>query len=107
MKSRVGHCIAIILLFISFASSSQTFYSSGIWQDYGAPMSPKNYPVIKGRLVNINWSDFEIAPDVWNWSVFDKDITDHIADSMPIIFMVYTRTSAPDWIFSNGVAKVV
>lgn len=70
-------------------------------------MSPKNYPVIKGRLVNINWSDFEIAPDVWNWSVFDKDITDHIADSMPIIFMVYTRTSAPDWIFSNGVPKVV
>ena len=57
--------------------------------------------------MNINWSDFEIAPDVWNWSVFDKDITDHIADSMPIIFMVYTRTSAPDWIFSNGVPKVV
>lgn len=106
MKSRVGQCIAIMLLLVSISSSSQTLSNSGIWQDYGAPLNPKTYPSIKGRLVNINWADFETAPDVWNWSIFDKDITDHIADSMPIIFMVYTRTSVPDWIFSNGVPKV-
>lgn len=110
MKNRAGQLIAMMYLLAIMPAKAQTvsqvFSNSGIWADYGVPVSPKVYPEFKGRLVNINWADFEVAPNVWDWTIFDKDINDHIADSMPVIILVYTRMNAPDWIFSNGVPKV-
>src|ERR1700753_652803 len=110
MSNRISQLIAVLCLFISVAVKAQSvqeeFSNSGIWQDYGIPVSAKAYPEFDGRLVNCNWSDIEVAPNVWDWTIFDQDIEDHIADSMPVIFMVYTRMGAPDWIFSNGVPKV-
>lgn len=110
MTNRIRHLIAIVCLFIGLSAKTQSakdvFSNSGIWQDYGIPVNAKTYPEFKGRLVNCSWSDIEIAPNVWDWTIFDQDINDHAADSMPIIFMVYTRMDAPAWIFSNGVPKV-
>src|SRR5206468_4910390 len=41
-----------------------------------------------------------------NWTDFDSELTEKAADSLPIIFMVYTKQDAPDWLYSNGVPKV-
>ena len=110
MTNQIRQILAIMCLFVSTVANTQAvkdvFSNSGIWEDYGTPVSATTYPEFKGRLVNCSWSDIEVAPNVWDWKIFDEDITDHIADNMPVIFMIYTRMNAPDWIFSNGVPKV-
>jgi hypothetical protein len=80
--------------------------TDGIWQDYGPAMPAKTYSEFSGRLVNVYWSDIETSPDYWDWSAFDTDVNQHIADNMPIIVLVYTGPNAPDWLYSNGVPKV-
>lgn len=99
-----------MMLFVAATAKAQSvtelFANSGVWSDYGGVLSKQAYPEVKGRLVNIFWSDIEIKPNVWDWTAFDSDITVHAQDNMPVIFMVYTRMAAPDWIFSNGVPKV-
>src|SRR4249919_3900964 len=104
MKNRVLQFIAALFLFASIDAKSQSvkenFANSGVWGDYGTPVSAAAYPEFKGRLVNINWSDIELQPNVWDWTEFDNDLTRRVADSMPVIFMVYTRMNAPQWLFS-------
>ena len=107
-----GLFIAFIVSFITVQSANgqtaqQIFASAGIWQDYGMPLSAKSFPEFKGRLVNVNWADIETAPDTWDWEVFDSDINEHIIDDMPVILLVYTGMNAPNWIYSNGVPKVI
>jgi hypothetical protein len=87
-------------------SIQEVFSNAGIWQDYGIPVSAKEHPEFNGRLVNYSWKDIETSPDVWDWTGFDNDLKDHSADNMPVIFMIYTRMNAPDWLFLNGVPKV-
>jgi hypothetical protein len=99
-----------MMLFVTTAGKAQSineiFANSGIWTDYGMPVSKQAYPEVKGRLVNIYWSDIEKSPNVWDWSAFDSDIASHTQDNLPVVFMVYTRMAAPNWIFNNGVPKV-
>src|SRR5262245_44538351 len=92
--------ILVMFFFAAFSSRSQSvkelFANSGIWADYGIPVSAVNFPEFKGRLVNVNWSDIELQPNVWDWTVFDDDLVKRTTDSMPVIFMVYTRMNAPE-----------
>jgi hypothetical protein len=103
------HCIVFLFL-ISFAAvkgqTTKVSSNDGIWQDYGAPVSAKTYHVFHGRLVNVNWSDIETSPNNWNWTIFDSDVNQHIADNMPVIILVYTGPNAPNWLYSNGVPQV-
>jgi hypothetical protein len=100
------HFIALIYLFAFSVANGQASNSisptAGIWGDYGPVASAKTYPEQHGRLVNINWSDIETSNNNWSWSVFDSDVSQHIADSMPIIILLYTGPNAPNWIYSNG-----
>ncbi len=104
------HCIVLLFIISFIATKGQTANrisaNDGIWQDYGTPLSAKAYPEFYGRLANINWSDIETSSNNWNWTIFDSDVNQHIADSMPVIVLVYTGPGAPDWIYSNGVPKV-
>jgi hypothetical protein len=107
-----GFFITLAICFITIypgrsQTAKQVFSNTGIWQDYGMPLNAKNYKEFNGRLVNVNWSEIETAPNKWDWSVFDSDINQHIADNMPVIILVYTGMNAPNWIFSNGVPKVI
>ncbi len=112
MKRRFSRQFIIsILLFAVTTANSQSvkklFGNSGIWGDYSSPpVMQSTCPWVKGRLVNVNWADIETAPNVWSWDAFDSDINQHIADSLPIIFMVYTDDHAPNWLYANGVPKV-
>jgi hypothetical protein len=104
-----GHCIVFLFL-ISFAAvkgqTTKISSNDGIWQDYGPALSAKTYHGFHGRLVNVNWSDIETSPNNWNWTIFDSDVNQHIADSMPVIILVYTGPNAPGWLYSNGVPRV-
>ena len=110
MNNRAKQLLVLVCLFLAHASFAQSakeiFSNSGIWEDYGYPVNADLYPEFKGRLVNINWADIEVSPNVWNWTEFDNDIEQHITDGMPVIFMVYTGGNAPTWLYSNGVPKV-
>jgi hypothetical protein len=78
----------------------------GIWQAFGNPFPASQYPEVRGRLCNFRWKDLETSPGVWYWKDFDNDLTSRTQDGLPVIFMVYTKEDAPDWLYSNGVPKV-
>ena len=88
------------------AQTDTTHYKYGIWQSFGDPVSTTQYPEVQGRLSNFRWADIEPSPNVWDWTEFDSDLTSKAKDGLPIIFLVYTKDDAPDWIYSNGVPKV-
>src|SRR5262245_52450425 len=110
MKNHVLRLIAALLLIVSFDAKSQSvkelFANSGVWADYGTPLSAAAYPEFKGRLTFTSWGNIEVAPNVWDWKRFDEVLTGAVADNMPIIFMVYTKMAAPQWLYTNGVPKV-
>jgi hypothetical protein len=97
--------VALSCLIASTIAKGQTNKIStndGIWQDYGGAVSASTYPEIHGRLVNVNWSDIEDSPNHWHWDLFDTDVNQHIADTMPVIILVYTGPAAPNWIYTVG-----
>ncbi|QEC68464.1 T9SS type A sorting domain-containing protein [Panacibacter ginsenosidivorans] len=110
MKNRVVCLCAIILTLMSVPVFSQVTDLSktkyGIWQTYGDPVSSTINPEIRGRLCNFKWAKLEIAPDKWDWKEFDYNLALRAADSLPLIFMVFTEEDAPEWLYSNGVPKV-
>lgn len=93
--------------FNATAQTDTNYYKYGIWQTFGEPMAATEYPELQGRLCNFTWSELEPAPDVWDWAAFDSDLTKRANDGLPIIFMVYTKEDAPEWIYDNGVPKVI
>ena len=108
MKSQLTSIgLFIFFLFINKTSFEQASPNPGIWQTFGEPLSLSQYPEIKGRLANFRWADLEISDNVWDWDAFDNDLTSRTKDGLPVIFMVYTKEDAPDWLFDKGVPKVV
>jgi hypothetical protein len=88
------------------AQTDTTHYKYGVWQSFGDPLSTIQYPEVQGRLSNFLWADIEPSKDVWDWTEFDSDLTSKAKDGLPIIFLMYTKEDAPQWIYSNGVPKV-
>lgn len=99
-------CIAIYLTLSAKAQLSTQQVGPGIWQTFGDPLNKSQYPVLSGRLCNFYWRDIEPSNNVWDWTAFDKDLQDRTKDGLPLIFMVYTKEDAPDWIYNAGVPKV-
>src|SRR5579885_3309969 len=102
MKNRVFVILTGLLCFFFINSKSQSTdlvnSSYGIWQTFGDPVTLATTPELHGRLCNFRWADIEPAPNVWDWTQFDNDLAARAADSLPIIFMVYTEEDAPEWI---------
>ena len=108
MKNHLATCFLFICVISARAQTTDTtHYNYGIWQTFSKPVSKIVTPELQGRLCNFRWADLEIAPNVWNWVQFDEDLRSRAKDSLPVIFMVYTKEDAPDWLFTNGVPKVI
>ena len=60
----IALCLTLIAPAIHSQTAKQIFSSTGIWQDYGTALSASAYPEFRGRLVNVNWSEIETAPNV-------------------------------------------
>jgi Secretion system C-terminal sorting domain len=99
-------CIIMLFSLSVNAQLSTAEIAPGIWQTFGEPLSKSQYPEMNGRLCNFLWKDLEVANNVWDWTAFDKDLTDRTKDGLPLIFMVYTKQDAPEWIYNEGVSKV-
>lgn len=109
MKNLYLSVLVVLCSIVCLHTNAQTdtiHYKYGIWQTFGDPMSPSTYPEIQGRLCNFRWADLEPQKDVWDWTAFDSELTKRANDGLPIIFMVYTKQDAPEWIYNNGVPKV-
>src|SRR6266487_2744341 len=111
MRNRLLKLLVVILylspLFTIAQVTDTTHYNYGIWQAFGDPLTANTHPELQGRLYNFRWKDLETSPNVWNWVQFDSDLALRAKDSLPIIFMVYTKDDAPDWLYTNGVPKVI
>src|SRR4051794_29214415 len=105
MKSTT-FCVCIIVLCSFKANAQLSLQDYGIWQAFGNPFSVSQYPEVRGRLCNFYWKDLETSPGVWYWKDFDNALTSRTQDGLPVIFMVYTKQNAPDWLYSHGVPKV-
>src|SRR5437868_6095700 len=109
MKIHLPRFFMSILALCTFGANAQNLVNPGIWQAFTNPLSSTQYPEIKGRLCNFYWRDIQTAPNTWNWTAFDNDLTSRSKDGLPVIFLVYVqgpKASAPDWLFTNGVPKV-
>src|SRR5438105_5719007 len=110
MRNLLLNLLGILCLY-PICSTAQvtdtTNYNPGIWQAFGDPLPADFYSEVRGRLCNFRWADIEPAPNVWDWSRFDSDLAVRAKDLLPIIFMVYTEQDAPDWLYTNGVTKVI
>ena len=107
MKNKLKGFIIGLLTTCFFNANAQTNITYGTWQAFAIALSKTTYPEINGRLFKMSWKDIETAPNVWNWTKFDADLNARIASSLPVVLYVYTKQDAPDWIFSNGVPKVI
>ncbi len=106
MKFLLASLFTGIFAFFGLCASAQVNTSSGIWQTFGEPYSISQVPESRGRLCNFLWKDLEPSPGVWKWTAFDNDLQQRTKDGLPVIFMVYTKEDAPDWLYNNGVPKV-
>ncbi len=106
MKSQFSNSLIGLFALCTSSAKSQIVVNAGVWQTFGKPLIITTNPEIKGRLCNFYWKDLEKSPGVWDWTTFDADLTSRTDDGLPVIFMVYTKEDAPDWLYSNGVPKV-
>jgi hypothetical protein len=79
----------------------------GIWQSHSDALDKDKYPEIHGRLFSIAWQVIETAPNVWDWRYFDSCLEARSQDDLPVVLMIFTKEDAPQWLYSNGVPKVM
>ncbi|MEO8117315.1 MAG: beta-galactosidase, partial [Bacteroidota bacterium] len=80
----------------------------GIWESFTTFNNKSLSPELKGRLCNVMWKEIEPTPGVYTWDALDTVLYRTGFDSLPLIFMVYTKQAAPDWLFTTGnVPRVV
>ena len=78
----------------------------GVW-DRGSSFDPKDYPFLKGLAFNQKWADLEKRPGVYDWSALD-DAMDAAAKRGQYIYLsLGVGPDAPDWIYGQGVPRVV
>ena len=100
------HYVVIGLLYLCpislSAQSTDSLLKFGVWQFGAAPLSSKLYPEISGRFSNLGWKDLEIAPDVWDWSIFDAEINARVEGGLLVMYKIYVKDESPDWLFTTG-----
>ena len=84
------------------AQLPDTTIKFGTWQFGAAPLQRDLYPEISGRFSNVGWKDIEIEPDVWDWIIFDSDLTTRLEGGLPVMYKVYVKDFCPDWLFTTG-----
>lgn len=106
-KIFIGMFCLITTTVSSFAQGVDTsHYNFGIWQYGSDALSKVTFPEIRGRIEIYYWKDIEPSSNVWNWTFFDSCLASKTKDQLPVIFKVYTKDYAPDWLYTNGVPKV-
>ena len=80
----------------------------GTWQHYTVPqLSRSQCPPLRGRLIKANWADLESNNDVWDWTSLETPITEAADAGIYAGIMIHTGMAAPEWLYTNGVPKVM
>ena len=67
----------------------------------------KKFPFIKGEADRIKWSDIESNEGVFDWTRLDSHIRNAVKGKYYYYFVLWTGPDSPEWIYENGVPKVV
>lgn len=102
----------VALLFLPVKMFAQTTpqvpLNFGTWETFTTFNNKSLSPELMGRLCNVQWKQIEIEHGVYSWSALDTVLYRTANDSLPLIFMVYTKEDSPDWLYTTGgVPKVI
>ncbi|MFZ1800156.1 MAG: T9SS type A sorting domain-containing protein [Chitinophagaceae bacterium] len=93
---------------ISAQTTPQVLNNFGTWEAFTTFANKSTSPELKGRLCSIQWKQIEQDQGIFTWDALDTVLYQTAFDSLPLIFMVYTKEDAPDWLYTTGeVPKVI
>lgn len=93
---------------ISAQTAPQVPANFGTWETFTTFNNKSLSPELRGRLCNVQWKQIEQEHSVFTWDALDTVLYRTANDSLPLIFMVYTKEDAPDWLYTTGgVPKVI
>lgn len=84
------------------AQLPDTTLKFGTWQFGATPLPHDLYPEISGRFSKLGWNEIEIEPDVWDWTIFDSDLTTRLEGDLQVMYKVYVKDFCPDWLYTTG-----
>lgn len=67
----------------------------------------KRFPYIKGFADRCQWGEMEPKPEVYDWTKMDVRIRNAVKGNYHYYFVLWTGPHSPQWIYDNGVPKVV
>ena len=78
--------------------------SLGVWS-YQSAMGDT---AVKGNLIKIKWRDTQPkSPEEYSWGSLDAQLAEKAKEGLLIGLVAYSGSSAPDWLYSHGVPKVM
>jgi hypothetical protein len=77
----------------------------GIWG--GEEISRQGRPWYKGTVVTENWKDVEPRPEQFAWGKLDAKVRKAADHGLFVMLLVYHGSVCPEWIYEQGVPKVV
>jgi hypothetical protein len=93
---------------ITHASAMERPSWAGFFTKSGDEMiDTSRFPFIKGEADRVKWADMEPKPGVYDWSKMDSHIRNAVKGKYYYYFVLWTGPSSPEWIYENGVPKVV
>jgi len=101
-------CLICLMGFISLTNinSQPSIGSFGVW-DRGETMDINEYPFIKGSSCDASWNQVEKMSGVYDWSQLDQAVERASMNKTSIYISFAAGPESPDWIYTNGVPKVV
>ncbi len=69
--------------------------------------SISKYPFFKGWYIRAFWKQLEPEKDRFDWSFLDAQFKFAADHNLAIGFMVWVGPLSPEWLYSNGVPKVI
>lgn len=79
----------------------------GIWSGGLSAAEIEKYPFVKGWYAVYRWDKLEPEKDKFDWSYFDNELMLAASHNLDIGFMVWVGPHSPEWLYSNGVPKVI
>ena len=67
----------------------------------------ERFPFIKGAADRVKWADIESRAEVYDWSKMDSQIRNAVNGKYYYYFVLWTGPHSPEWIYEQGVPKVV
>ena len=120
MKLKRTKTLATFLLFIGLSQLTFSQKNGNEKKDFERPLwagfftncrnekiDTERFPFIKGAADRVKWADIETSPEEYDWSKMDSQIRNAVEGKYYYYFVLWTGPHSPEWIYEQGVPKVV